>query len=182
MKLDRIHLGFDWCKDYSYVKETIIREHEKYKYPPSEHNFRIRDWDCIKLLLPLYHIFYEQIIADFTYPDYSDNTVAKFHFYAYVMNNKRWEEKYMPKLWHDHTKSSCAANGVFYFHTPTCPKSCPDDGALLVKESWDHPEVMIHPEAGELITMPGTYPHCPIGVETDEYRIAINIEAERYWL
>ena len=181
MKLDRIQLGFDWCEDYYYIKETIIREHETYKYKPEYNNFRIKDWDCVKLLLPLYHLFYEQIISDFTYSDYSDNTVASIKFYAYVTNNKRWTEKYMPSLWHDHTKTHCMANGVFYFTTPTCPKSCPDDGALLVKESWDHPAVKIHPEAGELIIMPGTYPHCPIGVETDEYRIAINVEGERYW-
>ena len=82
----------------------------------------------------------------------------------------------MAALYHDH-RSSSVANGVFYLQTPTCAKSCPEDGALLLKESWSHDEVMLHPKEGELMVFPGHYPHCPLGVETDDYRIAINIES-----
>lgn len=175
MKLERIQLGFDWCEDLPYVINTIIREHEEwdYKLLPDVYNFQLMDWKCNKLLFPLYDYFYEHILSD---EEYASTSNPKPVFYVYVMNNKRWEEKHMAFLYHDHKSTACV-NGVFYLQTPTCAKSCPEDGALLVKETWDSPEVMIHPKAGELILMPGAYPHCPLGVETDDYRIAINIES-----
>ena len=175
MKLERIQLGFDWCEDISYVTDAIIKQHEAIDYSTHifGHNFLIRDWKCNKLLYPLYELFYEHILCD---DDYAANSIPKPVFFAYVMNNKRWSTKNSASRYHDHSVTA-AANGVFYLKTPTCAKSCPEDGAILVKEHWKGKESMLHPKEGELMIYPGDYPHCPLGVETDEYRISINIES-----
>ena len=174
MKLDRIQLGFDWCEDLPYVIDAIIKQHETIDYSTHifGHNFIIKDWKCNKLLYPLYDYFYEHILCD---DEYAQNSMPKPIFFAYVVNNKRWSTKNAISRYHDH-KTTAAANGVFYVKIPTCDKSCPEDGAILVKEDWESKEIMLHPKEGELMVYPGSYPHCPLGVETDEYRISINVE------
>lgn len=160
------NVGFDWCSNDLYLKENIISNHLSHHYCTSAgKNFEVTDHTSKTILKPLFDIVFELFKRDYDLKDENPN----YKFWSFVSNKKR-----NANVMHDHKKTS-TANAVFYLNVPETKNE--KEGGLIIKKSPSSKEIFFKPKTGDLIIFPSSYPHKPLPIYTDDYRISINMES-----
>jgi hypothetical protein len=86
--------------------------------------------------------------------------------YAYVTSRNDTKSN----MWHNHSRTS-DINGVFYFSVPS-----KDSGKLLFGDENQNVIFEYQPKENFMLIFPDTLNHCPTHCNSDDYRIAINME------
>jgi|TARA_B100000035_G_scaffold248885_1_gene217646 hypothetical protein len=162
-----IDVGFDWCLDKNYLVNNLIKRHQTFNYRIDRLNFDVCDNQSKLLLKPLFDIFFDLSKQNFNLKEKTPN----YKFWSFVSNKDR-----NASVLHDHSNTAIA-NGVFYLKSPKVKD--PKSGGLLIKKSRSiFAKKHIFPVIeGTLIIFSGDLLHKPLSVNTEEYRISINMEA-----
>jgi|TARA_B100000035_G_scaffold303163_1_gene301464 predicted 2-oxoglutarate/Fe(II)-dependent dioxygenase YbiX len=155
------NIGFDWCLNKSYIIDNIIKKHTKHQYNSYQHNFQITDGEMKTMLIPLFNIFFSIAKEKF----YLTQEEPNYKFFSYVSNKDR-----NVSVLHDHTRTALA-NGIFYINVPKG-----DGGELLIRKS-KYEDLIFPVLEGDLMIFHGNIKHRPLPVNTEDYRISINMEA-----
>lgn len=162
-----INIGFNWCLDKKYLIDDLIARHQTFNYRIDRLNFDVCDNYSKFLLKPIFDIFFDVSKENFELKERTPN----YKFWSFVSNKDR-----NVSVLHDHSNTA-KANGVFYLKTPKVKN--PKSGGLLIKKSrsiFAKRHIFTATE-GVLIIFPGNLPHRPLPINSEEYRISINMEA-----
>lgn len=90
--------------------------------------------------------------------------------WAYVSNRQDYR-----KGVHHHLHTA-TINGVYYLRVPTCSALATQTGALCFFDDNEQQTLRLQPQEDDLLIFPSALLHEPEPIESDHYRIAINME------
>jgi len=106
-----------------------------------------------------------EVILKKLLPNMVKSTRCADRVWAYVSNNK-----YNNPVIHNH-KDTATFNAVYYLNIPNAK-----GGELEFYDNEQKPVFYFKPEEGDFIIFPGEVDHKPLPCDSEEFRIAINME------
>lgn len=174
MQLPIYLTSVDWCKNDASITEFIIDQHTNHPYHihPGDASLPLNDTPNGDLSR-LYDIFVDHANRWIGPLELSKNNRRKI--WAYVSSCREFFQGI-----HDH-RHSCEINAVYYHKIP--PSRFPIANCLGLYNSEKELRFWYKPKERDLIIYPGWLKHEPIPPDTNEYRIAINMEirCQKIW-
>ena len=157
------HIGLDWADDVELLCKKLILQHKwsSKNYKRGEYVFDIAP-NNLGFFQPLFDIIKQEVITLYPKADIPDRIFNSS--WAYVSNKSRtvsFMHNHMPE------KIKKDISTVFYLKKPAM------SGDIVFMR--DGKEYIHTPVEGDLLIFPATYYHSPLPSETEEYRIAINV-------
>ena len=158
-----LHLQMD--KDR--LCEAIVSMHRVQTYSHGN-NFPLLGLPFASLCQSLYGAFLracQQNLGPFSIsPQSSDRC------WAYVSNRQDYRRGI-----HHHLRTA-TINGVYYLRVPSCSAQATHTGALCFYDEKGQRTLRLQPQEDDLLIFPSALLHEPEPIESDHYRIAINME------
>tara|TARA_R100000388_G_scaffold57560_1_gene42514 strand:- start:132 stop:662 length:531 start_codon:yes stop_codon:yes gene_type:complete len=155
----RIDNFYDFSKgEQSRTKNSVIKQIERDNW---NNNYRLKE---SKFTKKLYNKFVE---ACKKYYKFTINDKYNKNYCWAVASNKH----FIPSVnWHNHVMTS-TINSVYYLHIPKDMK-----GGEIEFRSRRKDVLKITPKTNELYIFPNWMWHNPVNVESEEFRLSINLE------
>ena len=166
MTLPLIITDLDFTPDCN-LYEHIVSQHLKNHYTLNGHNFKIEETKN-RDLDRLYQAALDKARTIFTSLELLSNNSRSC--WAYV-SNKDFNRNYI----HHHIKTS-VINMVYYLYSPKTENY--RDGAIAIyKKDEKESEIFSYkPRTGDLLIMPSWLLHSPLCTQSEEHRVAVNME------
>lgn len=156
-----LHLDRDrWCAE-------IVALHRLQTYSHGN-NFPLEGSRWMPLCDALYELFLRSCRQHLG--PYTISTQSSSRCWAYVSNRQDYRGGI-----HHHLHTA-TINGVYYLRMPHCSTHAVNTGALRFFDPNGRQTLRIQPEEDDLLIFPASLLHEPEPIESDHFRIAINME------
>lgn len=169
MQLPIYLTSIDWCRNQNHITEHVLQRHASYPYHihPGDASLPLED-TITQDLDHLYTLFLEHATKWLGPLEIKKNNRRKI--WAYVSRSTEFFQGV-----HDHSHT-CEINAVYYHKIPA--SKSPIANCLGIYNANKELRFWYKPKEGDLIIYPGWLKHEPMPPDTNEYRIALNMELQ----